>query len=445
MGVCIPEKNNQQQHPITSVFDKKSTIVDVSRYSTNFTDFKRLKSLKTLSNQEFRISKLTKYDDIKKYYNISKIKLGEGGSGIVYGGNKINSKNKNFEYAIKQVLKKNDLSSISLIKEIEINLIIHHNNIVQCFDIFEDDLYVYFVFEYMPEGDLFDYIIKKPEKKLKDKEIIIILEQIFLALIYIHEKLKITHRDIKPENFLLKKENEKIIVKLMDFGTSDFNKKNGFTNITQGTPNYIAPEIYLEEPYTSKVDMWATGVVLYNMATGSHPFQSGNNESNDISFSHDNKSEIEDQKIINEVLNKEINFNVINNLKIRLLAKHLMERDPNKRASAIEAYDELIEIKNFNNGLKTEQKAKTFKSIIKNKINKSPMPLKNVNTVKEDHMKQKESRVSSVKAKFGKNIKRLFSQQEIHNNSENDDEDEKEIKNNNNNNNVITITIKKKV
>ena len=441
MGVCIPEKNKQQQHPITSVFDKKSTIADVSRYSTNFTAFKSLKSIKSISNPDFRLSKLTKYDDITKYYNISKNKIGEWGSGVVYGGNRINSKSKEYEFAIKQVLKRHDLSSVSLVKEIEINLIIHHDNIVQCFDIYEDDLYVYFVFEYMPEGDLFDYIINKPERHLKEKEIIIILEQIFLALIYCHEKLKITHRDIKPENFLLKKEDGRIVVKLMDFGTSDFNQKNGFTNITQGTPNYIAPEVYLEQPYTSKVDMWAAGVVLYNMATGAHPFQCGNQT--DVSISHDNKCEPEDQKIINEVLNKEINFDVFTNLKMRLLAKHLMERDPNKRASALEAYDELIEIKNNNDIFKTEQKAKTFKSNIKQKINKSPMKFKNANTLKEDDLRKKEGRFCSVKGKFDNNIKRLFPEKEDDNDkSKEDKEDEKEKKTNNIN--VINITIKKK-
>ena len=419
MGVCIQDKNNQEKNPITSVFDKKSTLAEVSKYSTIYTELKKTKSLKSLSNEDFRLSKLTKYDDIKKYYNLSKKLIAKGGSGIIYGGNRINSKNKEYEFAIKQVSKKDNLFNISLIKEIEINLLIHHNNIVKCFDIFEDDLYVYFVFEYMPDGDLFDYITKKPEKYLKDNEIIILLEQIFLALIYCHEKLKITHRDIKPENFILKKENNKIIIKLMDFGTSDFNKKNGFTNITQGTPNYIAPEIYLEKTYNSKVDMWAIGIVLYNMVTGSHPFQNGNQI---------------------EVLNKEIDFSVFKNEKIRLLAKHLLERDPDKRASALEAYDELIKIKNNSNSFCLEQKTKMIKCNTKQKINKSPISFKNINTVKENNINKKEIKVCC--ANFEKDIKIIFSEKENNYNSKIDEENEKEKINNNNN--VISITIKKK-
>ena len=224
---------------------------------------------------------MTKYDDINKYYILSNGIISKGGLGVVYGGRNINSKTKEYKFAIKQVIKQNEQLNISLIKEIEINSIIHHNNIVQCFDIFEDDISVYFVFEMMPDGDLFDYIKKKPNHYLKDKEIINILEQILLALIYLHEKLKIVHRDIKPENFMVKKEtNKRISVKLMDFGTSDFLKNEGFNNISQGTPLYIAPEVYLEKTYDTKIDMWATGVVLYNMATGSHPFKNNNKNDN---------------------------------------------------------------------------------------------------------------------------------------------------------------------
>ena len=178
MGACLPKENNNKY--IISIINKQSTGKgELSRFSTNFTALKSLKSLKNLSNSDNRLSKMTKYDDINKYYILSREKISEGGSGIVYGGKNINSKSKRYEYAIKQVIKQSDQLNISLIKEIEINSIIHHNNIVQCFDIFEDDLSIYFVFEMMPDGDLFDYITKKPNHHLKDKEIINILHQIY--------------------------------------------------------------------------------------------------------------------------------------------------------------------------------------------------------------------------------------------------------------------------
>ena len=446
MGVCLPKENNNKY--IISIIHKQSIGKgELSRFSTNFTALKSIKSLKNLSNSDNRISKMTKYDDINKYYILSREKISEGGSGIVYGGKNINSKSKRYEYAIKQVIKQNDQLNISLIKEIEINSIIHHNNIVQCFDIFEDDLSIYFVFEMMPDGDLFDYITRKPNRHLKDKEIINVLHQILLALIYLHEKLKVVHRDIKPENFMIKKEkNEGIIVKLMDFGTSDFIKKEGFNYITQGTPLYIAPEVYLEQTYDSKIDMWATGVVLYNMATGSHPFKNNNNDNLEDSKNKNidfDFSEIDEEKtIMNNVLNKKLDFNVFENYGLRLLAKRLLERNPKERYSAIQAFDELNKIKigvNLNKRL-SKTKNESPKRVIKNNI---------------EYEATNEKAKYSAKSSFSNKFKGIFKRMNYQiNNNKSEEEEEKsddntneKEKNNNKSkikNNEIRIMIKKK-
>jgi len=445
MGVCLPKDNNNY---IKSVYDKNSIgKSSLSRYSTNFTALRSFKSFKNLDN---RLSKVTKYDDINKYYKLSD-KISSGGSGVVYGGYKINSKKKGYDYAIKQVIKQNDQLNISLIKEIEINSIINHNNIVHCYDIFEDDLSVYFVFEFMPDGDLFDYILKKHNHRLKEKEIINILEQILLALIYLHEKVKVAHRDIKPENFMIKKEkNERISVKLMDFGTSDFIKEEGFNYIAQGTPLYIAPEVYLEQPYDSKIDMWATGVVLYNMATGSHPFKHNNNnkedylkndfKSNDIDLSYMD----EDKIIMNNVLNKQLDFNVFTNYGLRLIAQKLLEPNPRQRYSAMEAFNELNRVKRGVNN-----------RLISNTINESPKKLIKNPIMYEDLNERKNFAKSSFHNRFKGIFKNINPTRiDFNKNRENDnisEEKEKEHDNNNNNNNnnkknnyEIRITIKKK-
>ena len=436
MGVCLPKENNQF---IKSVYDKQSiTKGELSRFSTNFTAIKSLKSFKNLTIADNRISKYTKYDDINKYYTLSKEKINKGGSGILYGGNNINSKNKGYEYAIKQVNKKNDQLNISLIKEIEINSLIHHNNIVQCFDIFEDELSIYFVFEMMPDGDLFDYIIKKTDHIVKDNEIINILEQIFLTLIYLHEKIKVVHRDIKPENFMIKKEKSRVVVKLMDFGTSDFIKSEGFKYIAQGTPLYIAPEVYLEKAYDEKIDMWSTGVVLYNMATGNHPFKNNNDSLEDNSNKSFilNFSEIdEDQLIKNNVINKKIDFNVFKNYGLRLLAQHLLNRDPKERYSAMEAFNELNKIKA---GIYLNKR-------VSRTLNESPMKV--IRGPKMNEIPFKEKIKYSAKSSFGK-FKGIFKNinnelDEEDNKSEDSDKNTKD-KNKKKDNNEIRILIKKK-
>ena len=443
MGVCLPKESNQF---IRSIYDKQSiTKGELSRFSTNFTAIKSLKSIKNLTNIDNRISKYTKYDDINKYYTLSKEIISKGGSGIVYGGNNIYSKNKSYEYAIKQVIKKNDQLNISLIKEIEINSIIHHNNIVQCFDIFEDDISIYFVFEMMPNGDLFDYILKKSNHILKDNEIINILEQILLTLIYLHEKLKVIHRDIKPENFMIKKDQSRMIVKLMDFGTSDFIKSEGFNYIAQGTPLYIAPEVYLEQTYDEKIDIWATGVVLYNMATGIHPFKNNDdylkdklNKSFNLDF-----SERDEEKIIKDnVINKKLDFNVFKNYGLRILAQHLLDRDPKERYSAMEAFNELNKIKT---GACLNKK-------ISRTINESPMKI-----IKKQKIHETPSNKNikySAKSSFGK-FKGIFKDINNELNDDNKNEEDKKSgdsekekkdkdKNKKKDNNEIRIFIKKK-
>ena len=125
--------------------------------------------------------------------------------------------------------------------------------------------------EYADDGDLNLKIEKLRQKKspLTEKEIINYLIQICLALNHIHKK-KIIHRDIKSGNIFLTKGG---LVKLGDFGIS-----KGFKNTWEkakskvGTPYYLSPEIINSKPYDSKSDIWALGVLLYEMMTFKMPF-----------------------------------------------------------------------------------------------------------------------------------------------------------------------------
>ena len=88
----------------------------------------------------------------------------------------------------------------------------------------------------------------------------------FFSELYVHGK-NITHRDIKSENILFKKENT-LEVKLIDFGMSYKNEGNEkkLSEIL-GTPFYMAPEIF-NGKYDNKVDLWACGVLLYELLSG---------------------------------------------------------------------------------------------------------------------------------------------------------------------------------
>jgi len=90
------------------------------------------------------------------------------------------------------------------------------------------------------------------------------------AIVYCHG-LGIVHRDLKPENILIDKELNNS-VKVIDFGTSVFYKKNAeFLDKVQGTPYYIAPEV-LNKKYDERCDVWSLGVLLYILLSGKPPF-----------------------------------------------------------------------------------------------------------------------------------------------------------------------------
>ena len=86
---------------------------------------------------------------------------------------------------------------------------------------------------------------------------------------YLHS-LNIIYRDLKPENILFDKNFN---LKLADFGFSKLMKQNESLKTVLGTEAYMAPEIVLQRKYDGKaVDLFAAGVVLFNMYSGQAPF-----------------------------------------------------------------------------------------------------------------------------------------------------------------------------
>ena len=100
--------------------------------------------------------------------------------------------------------------------------------------------------------------------KFTECEIMCWFIQICLALKHIH-KLKILHRDIKTSNVFLSAAN---CVKLGDFGISkELNGTLDAATTVIGTPYYMSPEVYQNQPYTFKADIWALGCLLYELCT----------------------------------------------------------------------------------------------------------------------------------------------------------------------------------
>lgn len=193
-------------------------------------------------------------------------RVGNGQYGTVY---RAYEKRSRYEVALKVI----DIAKIAehdfftqTKSEIEIHHRLRHPNILRLFGYFYDDKSVYVVLEYAPYGNLYQKI--KREKKLEESLARKILRQLISALIFMRDR-NIIHRDIKPENILLM--DTEGTIKLSDFGWAT--KALNSNRLTFcGTADYVAPELVHSVPYDYKIDLWAWGVLLYEMLMGNAPF-----------------------------------------------------------------------------------------------------------------------------------------------------------------------------
>ena len=332
MGVCSSnddrsKKYREKHQNNDSIIEIKKPIVGTSNNQNMQKEF--------IFN---RLSDRTKFTNINNEYSISERILGKGATGIVREGQDKNG----VKYAIKTVWKSDIEKNEYFKKEIDISLELSHESIIKCYEVYEDNNALHFVLEEITGGDLFDHIIHSEGRKLTELEAMDLLSQMLEGLHYLHGVMGIVHRDIKPENYLLFNDGQRIKVKLIDFGFATYCRDDETMNEQLGTPQYAAPEIFELKPYNSKVDLWSLGIVLYNMVKGTQPF-----------------SNVEFEKIKEQVLNKEINYSGFQNNELKNLCQNLLERNPDNRYSAFQAMKELEIIKTGNTNMDTC--VKTFK------------------------------------------------------------------------------------
>ncbi len=147
-----------------------------------------------------------------------------------------------------------------------------HPNIVEIYDVGEDDGDYYIVMEYV-DGKNLKQLLKKREK-LTVAEVVDIMLQITSAMGVAHDSL-IIHRDLKPQNILIKEDGE---IKITDFGIAMALNATQLTqtNSAMGSVHYFPPEQANGKGSTLKSDVYSLGIMMYELLTGVLPFRGDN-------------------------------------------------------------------------------------------------------------------------------------------------------------------------
>ena len=144
-----------------------------------------------------------------------------------------------------------------------------HPNIIVVYDYDSHEDKLFIAMEYMPGPDLKAYLSERGQ--LPEDEVRSLGSQILRGLGAAHA-VGIVHRDMKPHNVLLSSDGTP---KVGDFGIAKATEEPGLTStgVLFGTPNYLAPEMACGEPVTARSDLYAVGVMLYEMLSGRLPFE----------------------------------------------------------------------------------------------------------------------------------------------------------------------------
>lgn len=205
-------------------------------------------------------------------------KVGEGGMGVVY---RAHDDRLNRDVALKFLpaeLDKDENARLLLIREARTASALNHPNICTIYDVGEADGKNYIVMEFVNGRSLAEQI---PEGGLPTETVVRYGEQIADAVAHAHEH-GVIHRDLKTPNVIIMPGGR---VKVLDFGLAKHMTPGEITQKTQsistltsegaivGTMHYMAPELFRGEPADARSDIWAVGVVLYEMANGKRPFR----------------------------------------------------------------------------------------------------------------------------------------------------------------------------
>ncbi|EHB01069.1 Sperm motility kinase 3 [Heterocephalus glaber] len=162
-----------------------------------------------------------------------------------------------------------------IVWEVEILQDLQHPNIVQLLEVIESEDKVYLVLEYVTGGNLRQRILRTENHRLPEEEARGVFQDIMGAMDYCHAQ-GIVHGDLKPQNVLINSQGH---TKICDFGAGSRFLPGKEVAVTYGTLKYCAPERLLDRRYEGPpLDVWALGIILYELLTGQLPFNGDKTE-----------------------------------------------------------------------------------------------------------------------------------------------------------------------
>src|SRR5580700_8229648 len=210
-------------------------------------------------------------------------RLASGGMAEVFVAESAGIEGFRKQVAIKRVLpqlSKKEQFIAMFLDEARLSAHLSHSNVVSVFDIGVGDGTYFIVMEYVDGADLKAVVdhSKKIGRHIPVEVAAYVATRICQGLAYAHElktegkSLQIIHRDITPANVLITRYGE---VKIVDFGLAKASSQLAASDagVIKGKFGYLAPETVLEKPVDQRVDVFATGIILWEMLSGQRLFQ----------------------------------------------------------------------------------------------------------------------------------------------------------------------------
>ncbi len=203
--------------------------------------------------------------------------LGVGGMGEVYRATNVSLGRKVAIKVLSPEYVHIEEDVLRFLREARAAAAVRHSNVVDVLDVARDDDGTPFIVQELLAGEDLERYLRSRNGRLSFDEALEIMIPVADAVAAAHAQ-NVVHRDLKPANIFLARERNKITPKVLDFGACLFptiaERSAKEVRMLIGTPHYMAPEqIVSKQDVDTRSDVWALGIILYEMIVGETPFE----------------------------------------------------------------------------------------------------------------------------------------------------------------------------